>query len=87
MRRSKLLAAGALFAVTVSATTIAEAARSTVETKRDGRTYVTASNTRVAVLPKRGYVRVQAPYTNVKVDTSAGHVRIRVPYYSGDISW
>ncbi len=73
--------------LTVGAATTALAARSTVETKRDGRTYVSVPYTRVAVVPKRTSVRVNAPYTNVKVDTAAGHVRIRVPYYNGDINW
>jgi hypothetical protein len=79
------LAAGAL--LTGISVTAAQAARSTVETKRDGRTYVSAPYTRVAVVPKQTKVHVKAPYTNVKVDTAAGHVRIRVPYYSGDINW
>ena len=79
---------GALAILAVATATAAEAAKSTVETTRDGRTYVAAPGTRVAVLPtKRTKVRVEAPYTRVKVDTAAGHVRIRVPYYSGDIFW
>ena len=87
MQHSKtLLAAVAL--ITAGSVSAAQAARATsVETKRDGRTYVSAPGTRVVVLPKQTKVHVKAPYTSVKVDTAAGHVRIRAPYYSGDISW
>ena len=86
MHRSKTLLA-AMAVLVAGSMTAAQAARSTVETKRDGRTYVSAPGTRVAVVPKRTSVRVNAPYTNVKVDTAARHVRIRAPYYSGDITW
>ena len=86
MRRSSKLISIAIFAAATTASA-AQAARSTVETLRDGRTSVTAPGTRVTVVPKRTAVRVEAPYTNVKVDTAARHVRIRVPYYNGDIFW
>ena len=80
-------ALAAVAVLTAGSVTAAQAARSTVETKRDGRTYVSAPYTKVAVVPKQTKVSVKAPYTNVKVDTAAGHVRIRAPYYSGDIRW
>jgi hypothetical protein len=71
----------------LSSITAAQAAKTNVETKRDGRTYVTAPGTKVAVVPKRTAVRVDAPYTTVRVNTAANTVRIRVPYFSGDIHW
>jgi hypothetical protein len=61
--------------------------RTTVETQRNGRTFVSAPGTRVAVQPQRTKVRVDAPYTTVRVNTAANTVRIRVPYFNGDISW
>ena len=74
-------------AVVATATSAAQAAKTTVDVKRDGRTSVTAPHTRVAVTPKRTKVRVEAPYTSVRVDTAVNQVRIRVPYFNGDISW
>lgn len=53
----------------------------------DGKTVVTAPETRVDVDHDRGKVRVIAPYTNVKVDPDARVVKIRVPYFNGDIRW
>ena len=89
MQRSKKLIGCTAIAAAIAANVVssAQAAKTSVDTNRDGRTSVTAPGTRVTVVPKRTKVQVAAPYTNVKVDTAAGHVRIRVPYFSGDIFW
>jgi hypothetical protein len=83
-----VLAVGLAAVTTVSTAQAAKTdSRATVETKRDGRTYVSAPGTRVSVQPQRTKVRVDAPYTTVRVNTAANTVRIRVPYLNGDISW
>lgn len=65
-----------------------EPAKAPVELKSaDGKTVVTAPETRVDVDHARGKVRVEAPYTSVKVDPDARYVKIRVPYFNGDIRW
>ncbi len=84
-RKTEVMAA--VLVIAAASTSAALAAKTHVDTGRDGRTIVTAPGTRVAVLPKRTAVRVEAPYTSVRVNTEAGRVRIRVPYYNGDISW
>jgi hypothetical protein len=90
MRKFSKLAIGAALAA-MTAASAAHAARTdaktTVDTRRHGRTYVTAPGTKVAVVPKRTKVSVDAPYTMVRVNTAANHVRIRVPYFNGDIRW
>ncbi len=86
MRIALRFAAGVALA-TVATITAAHAAKTTVDTHRDGRTFVAAPGTRVAVQPKRTKVHVEAPYSSVRVNTATNHVRIRVPYYSGDIRW
>jgi hypothetical protein len=85
MRHSLIIATVAV--ATSFAGVTAGAAKTTVETKRDGSTFVRAPGTRVAVQTKRTKVRVEAPYSDIKVDTVARQVKIRVPYYNGDISW
>jgi hypothetical protein len=80
----------AAIAAVTAATTVsaAHAAKTTtVDTRHDGRTLVSAPGTRVAVLSKRTKVHVDAPYTTVRVNTATNHVRIRVPYFNGDIRW
>jgi len=65
-----------------------EPAKAPVEARSaDGKTVVTAPETRVDVDHNRGKVRVEAPYTSVKVDPDARYVKIRVPYFNGDIRW
>jgi hypothetical protein len=60
-----------------------------VVTREDGKTYVNAPTTRVAVDEYTGdtRVRVRAPATKVDVDTERREVRIRVPYFNSDIRW
>jgi hypothetical protein len=86
MRHALRFAASAAFA-TVATMSAAHAAKTTVDTRSDGRTFVSAPGTRVAVQPKRTTVRVEAPYSSVRVNTASNHVRIRVPYFNGDIRW
>ncbi len=76
--------AGFAVVATVSA---AHASKTTGDTHRDGRTFVSAPGTKVAVVPNRTKVHVEAPYSSVRVNTAANHVRIRVPYFNGDIRW
>lgn len=71
-----------------SVATASEPAKAPVEARSaDGKTVVTAQDTRVDVDHNRGKVRVEAPYTSVKVDPDARFVKIRVPYFNGDIRW
>jgi hypothetical protein len=85
MRIFSSLAIATLATVTTLGT--AHASKTTVDTRRDGRTSVAAPGTKVTVVPKRTKVQVAAPYSTVMVDTAAAHVRIRVPYFNGDIRW
>ncbi len=85
MRQSLIIAGLAIATSLASVTTVS--ATTTVDTKRDGNTFVSAPGTRVAVQPKRTKVQVAAPSTTVKVDTAARSVKIRVPFYNGDITW
>lgn len=85
MRQSLIIAGLAI--ATSFASAAAVSAKTTVETNRNGSTYVNAPGTRVAVQTKRPKVHVEAPYTTVKVDTAARSVKIRVPFYNGDITW
>lgn len=86
MRKILILTSLAL-ATSVASITVASAKTTAVETKRDGRTIVSAPGTRVAVEPKGTRVRVEAPLSDVKVDTAKRTVRVRVPFYNGDITW
>lgn len=83
--RQSLTVAAMVIAMSFASGTVS--ATTTVQTKPDGGTIVSAPGTRVAVQPKRTTVQVGAPDTSVKVDTAARSVKIRVPFYNGDITW
>lgn len=85
-RRAALAAASSML---VALAAFPAAATDTSVTRVDGKTYVEAPTTRVAVDEQTGAsrVKVRAPATRVDVDTERGQVRIRVPYFNGDIRW
>ncbi len=85
-RRAALVATASTF---VAVAALPAHATDTSVTRVDGKTYVEAPTTRVAVDERTGAsrVKVRAPATRVDVDTDRGQVRIRVPYFNGDIRW
>lgn len=88
LRSMKMTAVAAVVLAAGGAAIALEPVRAPVEARSaDGRTVVTAPDTRVDVDHNRGKVRVEAPYTSVKVDPDARYVKIRVPYFNGDIRW
>ncbi len=88
LRSWKLTAVAAAVLAAGSAAVASEPGRAPVEARSaDGKTVVTAPDTRVDVDHNRGKVSVEAPYTSVKVDPDARYVKIRVPYFNGDIRW
>ena len=88
LRSMKMTAVAAVVLAAGGAAIASEPVRAPVEARSaDGRTAVTAPETRVDVDHNRGKVRVEAPYTSVKVDPDARYVKIRVPYFNGDIRW
>lgn len=88
LRSLKMMTVAALTIASATVVVAAEPGRAAVEARSsDGKTVVTAPETRVDVDHQRGKVRVEAPYTSVKVDPDARYVKIRVPYFNGDIRW
>lgn len=84
----KMATVGVAAIVAATVAVASEPSRAPVEARSgDGKTVVTAPDTRVDVDHNRGKVRVEAPYTSVKVDPDARYVKIRVPYFNGDIRW
>lgn len=88
LRSLKMTVVAAAAIAAASVAMASDPAKAPVEARSaDGKTVVTAPDTRVDVDHNRGKVDVKAPYTSVKVDPDARYVKIRVPYFNGDIRW